>query len=141
MNNFDTIAESLDELGEKELAEQVDRLRTAAASRRLRRELDQLRFIFRRWLVITQKCYFCHKTFGKGHPVKHVTVHHINFDHFDDSEHNVVLAHRFCHRSYHMQKARREGITFETAPSWLGYCAEEYDEDTLEYYKCLKAKK
>jgi hypothetical protein len=56
-------------------------------------------------LVEKEKCYFCGKPLIDGFAWQDVNIveHHINGRHEDNRVNNRVLAHRSCHRAYHMK--------------------------------------
>ena len=62
------------------------------------------------------RCYFClFRITRKDFPIRqtdNVTIHHIDHNHFNNKISNLSLAHRYCHRRYHMlcQKRRRNWI-------------------------------
>lgn len=87
---------------------------------RTKSELQMLRELV--WLLVGKRkltCFFCseplleadHLTFGHHHhpPLKElITVHHIDFDRANNTNENLALCHRSCHKSFHRKVALQE---------------------------------
>lgn len=58
------------------------------------------------------KCYFCGKPITpEDIPLRRVdklTEHHVDGNHENNDASNCVLAHRSCHRSYHLKQLHQE---------------------------------
>lgn len=67
-----------------------------------------------------EKCFFCKlpltqgKSYakdgdGQGSPISRtITIHHKDLNHGNDAEKNKVLAHDWCHRSFHAKLRAKE---------------------------------
>ena len=71
-------------------------------------EWDRLQSLL--WLMLLKyqpNCYFCNKPFtlddlpNKG--VDLLTEHHVDGNHYNDKLSNRVIAHRVCHKRYHVK--------------------------------------
>jgi len=51
-----------------------------------------------------EKCYFCGEAISEE-DIKEdrITIHHVDFNHDNNEIGNLVLAHRSCHKAYHMR--------------------------------------
>jgi predicted HNH restriction endonuclease len=52
-----------------------------------------------------EKCYFCGNDFNNGDFEK-ITIHHIDFNHYNNNLNNLTLSHRNCHKKFHLLKNR-----------------------------------
>jgi len=83
--------------------------RKVRAYRRLERYRQILSMLFTEFEL---KCFFCKKQFTNEdispRVVDQLTIHHKDFNHENNSKGNLVLAHRTCHKSFHLSKLHEE---------------------------------
>jgi len=63
--------------------------------------MEILSFLIKKYDI---RCFFCNEKITEE-DVKHdrITIHHKNFIHTDNRVENLVIAHRTCHKRFHMK--------------------------------------
>ena len=88
-----------------------------------RDELGKLRELVRH-LLVGVRCYFCHELLlrpedlagerpgtGRGRPFRlWLSEHHLDGDATNNAIENRVLGHGRCHRRYHLERQRAQGL-------------------------------
>jgi hypothetical protein len=81
------------------------KIRIYKRSLRLREILE---FLLKKYNV---KCYFCGKDLLESLPKRrgdYLTIHHLDGNRNNNSIENLVLAHRRCHKAYHLKISKQK---------------------------------